>query len=92
MRRSKHPLRVCSALALAATCGVLTPQRAEAFCGFYVSGAEQKLYDDATGIDVPTTRGCGRCDVNGGPGSLAAILGGALLGLLRRRRGRGGPR
>ncbi|PCC72192.1 hypothetical protein SAMN02745121_01401 [Nannocystis exedens] len=36
-----------SALALACTV-VLAPARAEAFCGFYVSGGDAKLYDDAT--------------------------------------------
>jgi hypothetical protein len=37
-------------------------------------------------------RGCGRCDVSGGPGSLVALICGALLGLLRRRQPHGGAR
>ena len=31
-------------------CGVLSPLRAEAFCGFYVAGGDSSLYNDATQV------------------------------------------
>ena len=47
----RHRLRLSSAL-LAATCSLAvwtaSPAPAEAFCGFYVAGADSKLFNDAT--------------------------------------------
>lgn len=49
-----RPSRVLASALLAAAASVslaaLTPLRAEAFCGFYVSGADQKLFADATQV------------------------------------------
>ncbi len=44
---SKLPLLLST---LAAAGLALTPARAAAFCGFYVSGADAKLYNNATQV------------------------------------------
>lgn len=35
---------------LLATAALLMPARSDAFCGFYVSGADAKLYNNATQV------------------------------------------
>ena len=44
--RSPGPWLLASLLAL----GALAPRRADAFCGFYVAGADAKLYNNATQV------------------------------------------
>ena len=48
----RHPLRLACSAALLGAIGLgfalAAPQPAEAFCGFYVAGADAKLFNDAT--------------------------------------------
>lgn len=42
--------RLAALPALASVLALATPQTAAAFCGFYVSGADAKLYNNATQV------------------------------------------
>ena len=44
-------LRGCVIAALA-VCPALLATRADAFCGFYVGGADAKMFNDATVVDA----------------------------------------
>src|SRR5512140_3056290 len=47
---TRTPLRVALPLAASIAAAIAVPHDAQAFCGFYVGGADAKLFNDATQV------------------------------------------